>query len=77
MKPASLAQLFVMTAIVTTLLLPPAAGLAWLACALLGMPFASLVTFGDALRAPLGIVAWWVIFFAPAFGYATFIVKAD
>ena len=70
MKHASVAQLFVMTAIVTTLFLPPAAGLAWLGCALLGVPFESLVTLGGALNAPSGVLAWWAIFFLPAFGYA-------
>ena len=75
MKHASLAQLFVMAAIVTTLFLVPAAGLAWLACAVLDVSFESLVTFGDALSAPAGVSAWWAIFFLPAFAYAAFMLK--
>jgi hypothetical protein len=60
----------VMAAIVATLFLPPLAGIAWFACALLGASFQSLVTFGGVLGAPAGIAAWWVILFAPALAYA-------
>jgi len=75
MKHASLAQLFIMAAIVATLSLPPAAGLAWLACSVLGFSFEALVTFGDRLSAPVGVSAWWAIVFLPAFAYAAFMLK--
>lgn len=73
MKPVPLAQLFLMTAIVTTMLLPPLAGLAWLGCTLLGAPFEPLVTFGGALKAPVGVSAWWAIVFLPALGYGAWL----
>ncbi|HZM34042.1 MAG TPA: hypothetical protein VFC18_06050 [Burkholderiales bacterium] len=60
----------VMAAIVATLLLPPLAGVAWLACRLLGASFESLVTFGGALGAPSGITLWWGLLFVPALVYA-------
>ena len=60
----------VLAAVVATMLLPPLAGLAWLACALLGASFGSLVTFGGAIGAPAGVAAWWAILFAPALAYA-------
>jgi hypothetical protein len=72
MQHASFAQILVMAAIVTTLLLPPAAGLVWLGCALAGASFESLVTFGGALAGPAAMLAWWVIVFLPALGYAAF-----
>jgi hypothetical protein len=52
------------------MLLPPLAGLAWLACALLDASFGSLVTFGGAVGAPAGVAAWWAILFVPALAYA-------
>jgi hypothetical protein len=77
MQQASLAQIFVMAAIVTTLFLPPAAGLVWLGCALAGASFESLATFGGALPGPAAVLAWWSIVFLPALGYAGFMLKAE
>lgn len=63
----------VMAAIVATLFLPPLAGIAWLACTLVGTSFASLVTFGGALGEPAGIAAWWGLLFVPALVYTLLI----
>ena len=49
----------VMAGIVATLMLPPLAGLAWLACLLLRVPFEWVVTFGGALEPLPGVLAWW------------------
>ena len=75
MQHASFGQILVMAAIVATLFLAPAAGLVWVACALLGMSFESLVTFGGSLNAPAGMSAWWVLSFVAAFAYAALILK--
>jgi hypothetical protein len=65
-----------MAAIVATLLLPPLAGLAWLACLLLGASFESLVTFGGALAPVAGVLGWWAIFLLPAIAYAALVMRA-
>jgi len=70
MRDSSYAQVFVMAAIVATMLLPPVAGIAWLVALLADLPFPSLVTFGDRVGAAGGVVAWWAIFFAMAIVYA-------
>lgn len=70
MSDASYSQVLVMAAIVATLLLVPAAGIAWLVSMLLGLPFASLVTFGASVGALTGLFAWWGIFFVLAVVYA-------
>ena len=77
MQHASLAQIFVMAAIVATLFLPPAAGIVWLGCALAGASFESLATFGGALPGPAAVLAWWSIVFVPALAYAGLILKAE
>ena len=75
MQHASFAQILVMAAIVATLFLAPAAGLVWVGCALLGMSFESLVTFGGSLNAPAGMSAWWALSFVAALAYAAFMVR--
>jgi len=74
MRNVTYAQILVMAAIVATLFLVPAAGLVWMACALLGASFESVVTLGNSLSAPAGVSAWWAIAFVPAFGYAAFML---
>ena len=59
-----------MAAIVATMLLPPAAGIAWVATLLVGTPFPLVVTFGERIGAVAGLAAWWGIFFAAALAYA-------
>jgi len=54
---------------------PPAAGLVWVACALLGMSFESLVTFGGSLDAPAGMAAWWALSFIAASAYAALMLR--
>ena len=75
MQRASFPQILVMAAIVATLFLAPAAGLVWVACALLGMSFESLVTFGGSLDAPAGMAAWWALSFMAAFAYAALMLR--
>lgn len=75
MQHASFMQLMLMAAIVATLLLPPAGGLVWLACAFLDASFGSLLTFGQRLPSPAGVLVWWAIAFVPALAYAGFIKR--
>jgi hypothetical protein len=70
MRNASYAQVFVMAAIVATLLLAPAAGIAWLVSSLAGFPFSALLTFGERMAAVTGLLAWWAILFVLAVAYA-------
>jgi hypothetical protein len=65
-----------MAAIVATMLLPPAAGIAWLVMQLFGASFPLIVTFGERIGAVEGLLAWWGIFFAAAFAYAAVMRKA-
>lgn len=61
-----------MAAIVATLCFPLAAALALLACAVLGVPIYSLVTFGETFNAFAGVSLWWTIGLVPALVYAAF-----
>jgi hypothetical protein len=74
---APYAQVFVMAAIVATMLLPPAAGIAWVATLVLGVPFPLIVTFGERIGAVAGLAAWWGIFFAAALVYAAVMRKTS
>lgn len=63
----------VMAAIVATLLvLPVGALLALLAVGALGMSFPGFLTFGGALNAFTGLLAWWALAFAAALVYSFF-----
>jgi len=75
MQHASFVQTLVMAAIVATLFLAPAAGLVWVGCALLGISFESLVTFGGSLDALAGMSAWWALSFVAAFAYAALMLR--
>jgi len=75
MRNVTYAQILVMAAIVATLFLAPAAGLVWVACALLGMSFEALVTFGGSLNAPAGMAAWWALSFIAASAYAALMLR--
>ena len=67
----SLPQMLVMASIVTTALyVPVLAVLALLSIALFGVSLRSVVTFGEALGAFEGLVAWWVILFVPTVVYS-------
>ena len=71
----SLPQMFVMAAVVDTALLLPAAGvLALLAFGLFGVPLRSFVTFGEALNAFEGVVAWWTLMLVPSLVYAAYMM---
>jgi hypothetical protein len=65
--------MLVMAVIVTTaLFLPVGALLALLVFALLRISLSAFVTFGGALNAPEGLLAWWAIFLLPALVYAAY-----
>ena len=67
----SLPQMLVMAGVVTTALyVPVMALLALLAVAVFGVSLRSLVTFGEALNAVEGLLAWWGILFVPALAYS-------
>ena len=67
----SLPQMLVMAAIVTTaLFLPIMAVLELLSFALFGVSIRSFMTFGEAITAYEGLVAWWAIVFVPALAYS-------
>ena len=66
-----------MTAVVAMMLYwPIGIGLAVI-CALIRFPFNSLVTFGGALGAVSGMVAWWLVVFALTLPYAAFMFPWD
>ncbi|TAK86479.1 MAG: hypothetical protein EPO20_07475 [Betaproteobacteria bacterium] len=63
--------MIVMAAIVASALYVPVAGLlALLAFVLFGVSLREFVTFGGALGALDGLVAWWVLMLLPALVYA-------
>jgi len=66
-------QALTMAAIVATLLcLPVGAVLAVLASFFLDVPMQSILTFGGALHAVAGLLAWWTVAFIAAGIYAVF-----
>jgi hypothetical protein len=68
-----------MAAIVTTMLwLPFGALFALLSYGLFDVPLETFLTLGHSLPHPsLGLVAWWVIGFVPAYIYAVVISAHD
>jgi hypothetical protein len=71
---AYIGEVMGMAAIVTSLLCVPVgallAGLLFLA----GISLHAFATFGGALDGPQALLAWWVLGFLPALGYATYLV---
>jgi hypothetical protein len=66
-------QALMMAAIVATLLCVPAGALlALLAYVFLDVPVQRLLTFGGALHAFAGLLAWWTVAFVAAVVYAGF-----
>jgi hypothetical protein len=66
-------QALMMAAIVATLLcLPVGAVLAVLTYLFLDVPMQSILTFGGALHAVAGLLAWWTVAFVAAVVYAVF-----
>jgi hypothetical protein len=64
-------QMLVMAGVVTTALYVPVLGvLALLASALFGVSLRAFVTFGEALGAVEGVLAWWGILYVPALAYS-------
>lgn len=60
-----------MAAIVTTLMcLPVAALLALFSFGVLDISFHAFLTFGGALSAFQGVLAWWTLGFLPALAYS-------
>ena len=67
--------MLVMASVVTTALYAPVlAVLAFLSIALFGLSLHAFVTFGEALGAVEGLVAWWVVLFVPALAYSAFMM---
>lgn len=72
---SSLPQMIVMAAIVASALYVPVAGLlALLAFILFGVSLYDFVTFGGALGAVDGLVAWWALMLLPALIYAAYVM---
>jgi hypothetical protein len=66
-------QALMMAAIVATLLCVPVGALvALLAYVFLDVPVHSILTFGGALHAVGGLLAWWTVAFVAAVVYAGF-----
>jgi len=63
-----------MATIVTIMLYVPAALLLALVCVAVGIPIASLASFGGALHPVAGLFAWWAIFWMPVAVYTGFLV---
>ena len=61
-------------AIVTTLLGVPLAALLAAFFFLIGASLPAFVTFGGALNAYLGVVAWWLLAFLPTLAYAAWVM---
>jgi hypothetical protein len=67
---ATYSQLAVMAAVVATILYVPFGLIVALAGRLAGVTLAGVVTFGGALPAVVGLIAWWLVAFAGAMIYA-------
>lgn len=60
-----------MAAIVDSVLFVPITGILALLCfAIFQVPLSSFVTFGGALSAPEGLIAWWALMLVPSLVYA-------
>ena len=71
----SVAQLLVMTAIVTTaLFLPLGTILVLVASAFFGVSMLGCITLGGFLTLLEGLAAWWAILFVPALIYAAYVM---
>ena len=71
MMQASLPQTVLMAAIVNTVLFVPfTAILALIGFAAFGISLQSFVTFGGALGALQGVIAWWAVLLVPSLVYA-------
>ena len=64
-----LSQLAVMAAIVATLVFLPLGFAVVGVLRLFGVAFDAVVTFNGSVHAALGLVAWWLLAFAGAWGY--------
>jgi hypothetical protein len=69
---AYLGELATMAAIVTTLLFVPVAAILAGLLFLAGISLEAVVTFGGALNAVQGLLAWWALGFLPAAAYAAY-----
>ncbi len=72
---SSLPQMVAMAVIVNTALFAPVGGiLALLSFVLFGVSHQQFVTFGGALGAVEGLVAWWALLLAPSLAYAAYMM---
>jgi hypothetical protein len=67
-------EVAMMGAIVTTLLFVPAAALLAGLLFLFGISLYAVLTFGGALNAVQGLLAWWTLGFLPAAAYAGYVL---
>ena len=70
MSKTQLSQFAVMTGIVATLVYFPLGIALALILHPLGITFDALLTFGGAMHFVFGLLAWWLLTFAGACGYA-------
>ena len=63
-------QVLVMSVIVATILVVPLGALVALGCLIVGVSPLTVLTFGGALHAAEGVIAWWMIAVLPAAVYA-------
>ena len=63
-----------MAAIVTTMLFLPAAALLAGLLFLVDVSVHEVLTFGGALNAGEGLLAWWTLCFVPAAAYASYVL---
>ena len=73
MRTGFVGQLMMMAAIVSTLMCLPVGGLlALFGFGVLGISFHAFLTFGGALNAFQGVMAWWALGFLAALPYAAY-----
>lgn len=76
-KLQTLSQVATMSAIVATIMFVPFALIVVLGGKLFGISLASVVTFGSAMNAFIGLVVWWLIAFLGAIAYAACVFQWD
>lgn len=70
MNRAAMAQVAIMAAVVATLAYFPLGFVLIVVFRVAGVGFDALISFGGALPMMLGLLAWWLLFFAAALVYA-------
>jgi hypothetical protein len=76
-KLKTLSQVATMSAIVATIMFVPFALIVVLGGKLFGISLASVVTFGGALNAFIGLLVWWLIAYLGSIAYAASVFQWD